>query len=94
MVPPRIDVARVHALVRSQRVVPHPLKYHAGRHGIGFAECLAALERCYAVQADERLPDAWYALARHTHRRTLRIDFDTFEDEAGDILLLVTAYHV
>lgn len=80
-------------LARDHRVVPHPLKYHAGKHGIGFQECVAGLEHCYAVRPD-RAPPRWYALAAHTHQRTLRIDFDAHRDEHGALVLIVTAYHI
>lgn len=91
-----MDVAMVRKLARQQRAVPHPTRYHAGRHGFGFQECVAALENCYAVKPDERQPRgrAWFALASHTHARTIRIDFDAHEDEDGDLLLIVTAYHL
>lgn len=94
MGPGPINVATVQRLVREQRIVPHPGKYHAGKHGIGFQECLAALEHCYAVHADLRRQGAWYALASHTHQRTLRVDFDAFREEGGALLLIVTAYHL
>lgn len=77
-----------------QRVVPHPHKYHAGKHGIGFVQCVAALERCYAVHEDGRHRGAWYALATHTYGRILRVDFESHENEDGKIVLVVTAYHV
>lgn len=91
-----MDVATVQRLARDHRVVPHPTKYHAGRHGLGFVECVAALERCYAVHPDDRRAGAraWYALARHTYGRTLRVDFDAHQDQDGALVLVVTAYHV
>lgn len=57
-------------------------------------ECQAALENCYAVKPDPRHRDGWYALASRTHGRTIRIDFDLLETSTGDLLLVVTAYHV
>lgn len=91
-----MDVAEVRKLAREQRVVAHPEKYHAGKHGLGFVECVRALEHCYSVKLDSRWPggDAWFALAAHTRGRTIRIDFDVFEDESGSLVLVVTAYHV
>lgn len=89
-----MDVPTVRRLARDQRVVPHPTRYHAGRHGIGFVECVAALEHCYAVHEDDRHARSWYALASHTYGRTLRVDFDAHEDEDGALVLVVTAYHL
>lgn len=93
---PAIDVAIARRLARDDRVAPHPWKYHAGKHGIGFQECVAALEHCYAVQRDERIQheDAWYALAHRHGGRRVRVDFEVVADEDGSLLLIVTAYHV
>lgn len=88
-----INVATVRRIVRQGRVVPHPSKYHAGRHGIGFQECVAALEHCYAVHPDPRRDLAWFALSMHTHHRILRVDFDAHVDQDGTLILIVTAYH-
>lgn len=89
-----MNVATVGRLARDQRVVPHPLKYHAGRHGFGFQDCVAALEHCYSVKPDDRASHArgWYALASYSHGRVLRVEFDAHEDEDGGLLLVVTAY--
>lgn len=89
-----IGVATVRRLVRNGRVVAHPTEYHAGRHGIGFQECVTALEHCYAIQPDDRHPGSWYALASHTYGRTLRVDFDAHHGPDGMLILVVTAYHV
>ena len=94
MAEPHIDVATVRRLAREQRVVAHPTRYHASKHGFGFIACATALEHCYAVKVDPLRQRAWYALASHTHDRTLRVDFDAVEDEDGALLLVVTAYHV
>lgn len=88
-----MDVATVQGLARDQRVAPHPVRYHAGKHGIGFQECVTALEYCYSVKRDERHSDSWYALAHHTYGRRLRVDFEAFHDEDGALILVVTAYH-
>ncbi len=89
-----MDVAIVQKLARNQRVAPHPRRYHAGKHGLGFQECVTALEHCYSVKRDERHPDSWFALAHHTYGRILRVDFEVFHDEDGALILVVTAYHV
>lgn len=93
---PRMDVAKVRRLARDQRVVAHPVKYHAGKHGLGFQDCVAALEHCHSVHTDDRPghPEGWYALAAYTHGRTLRVDFDAHQDEDGDLILVVTAYRM
>ncbi len=96
-----MKVRDVHQLVRRGRVIKAP-NYHPGKRGIGFAEILTALERCYHVAKDERAredgsllhPRGWYALANLPHRRRLRVDLDLHEDEEGRLLLVVTAYHV
>lgn len=43
---------------------------------------------------DERShhPHGWYALANLPSKRRLRIDFNVSEDDAGNLLLVVTAY--
>jgi hypothetical protein len=93
-----MEVSDVHELVRQGQVVKHP-RYHAGKRGIGFGQILLALERCYAVRPDLRQAEGtrihangWYALANLPNRRRLRVDFDLQEDEAGRLLLVVTAY--
>ena len=96
-----MDVHEVHNLVRDGQVTKAP-NYHPGKRGIGFAQILAALERCYHVDRDARNasdgsplhPHGWYALANLPNRRRLRVDFDVFEDETGQLLLIVTAYDV
>ncbi|MCA1810493.1 MAG: hypothetical protein LC623_00590 [Halobacteriales archaeon] len=94
-----MDVREVHALVQAGRAIKSPT-YHPGKRGIGFLQILAALERCYRVSQDSRSrsdgapahPDGWYALANLPNRRRLRVDFDVSRDEAGNLLLIVTAY--
>ena len=94
-----MDVHGVRRLVRLGQVAKHP-RYHAGKRGLGFSQILTALERCYSVQRDDRSsadgqplhPDGWFALSNLPNRRRLRIEFDVLEDEAGNLLLIVTAY--
>ncbi len=88
-----MDAHEVHDLVRRNRAVKSP-NYHAGKRGLRFLEVLAALERCYKVEKDDRLglPDGWYALANLPNKRRLRIDFDVSEDASGNLILVVTAY--
>lgn len=94
-----MDVADVRRLVALGQVIKAP-NYHAGKRGLGFVDVLLALERCHHVERDGRAdergrplhPDGWFALSRLPHRRTLRIEFDAFEDEEGRLLLVVTAY--
>ncbi|MHB8586694.1 MAG: hypothetical protein ACYDDF_12785 [Thermoplasmatota archaeon] len=93
---PPLTVWRVRRLARHQRVVPHPLKYHAGNHGLGFQECVAALESCREVVRDERADhrEGWRASAPYLHGRTLRVDVDLHDDAGGELLLVVTAFRV
>lgn len=94
-----MNVREVHRLVRDGQVAKAP-NYHPGKRGIGYAQILTALERCYHVARDDRTdergetlhPDGWYAFANLPNRRRLRVDFDVSEDEAGNLLLIVTAY--
>ncbi len=94
-----MDVRGVREAVRQGRAIRAP-GAHAGKHGIGFAQVLVALERCYHVAPDGRTgpggavlhPRGWFALANLPNRRRLRIDFDVHEDASGALLLIVTAY--
>ncbi|HLF16736.1 MAG TPA: hypothetical protein VI796_04815 [Candidatus Thermoplasmatota archaeon] len=88
-----MDVREVHELVANGQVVKAP-NYHAGKRGIGFVQILSALENCYHVAPDDRPqhPNGWYALANLPNKRRLRIDFNVLVDDAGNLLLVVTAY--
>lgn len=88
-----MDVRAVRDLVQQGKAIRAP-NYHAGRRGLGFLAVLTALERCYHVARDERagFPDAWYAFSNLPNRRRLRIDFNVSQDDAGNLLLVVTAY--
>ena len=88
-----MDVREVHDLVRQGKAV-RAHNYHAGKRGLGFLEILAALERCYHVEKDNRpdLPNGWYAFSNLPNKRRLRIDFNALVDEVGNLLLVVTAY--
>lgn len=94
MAEPRINAITVRRLARTGRVVAHPSKYHAGKHGIGLQGCINALEHCHQVQPDPRHEGSWFATARRPYGRRLRVDFDVFEDEGGTLVLVVTAYHL
>lgn len=88
-----MDVREVQELVRRGQAIKAS-NYHAGKRGLRFLEILEALERCYLVAPDARpaLPNGWYALANLPNKRRLRIDFNVQEDDAGNLLLIVTAY--
>lgn len=88
-----MDLREVHELVANGQAIKAP-NYHAGKRGISFVQILAALESCYHVAPDERPKhaDGWYALANLPNKRRLRIDFNVSNDDAGNLLLVVTAY--
>lgn len=96
-----MKVSDVQALARNGRAIKAP-NYHSGKRGLSFLQILVALERCYHVARDERTdpdgdpvrPEGWYALANLPHRRRLRIEFEFGEDDAGGLLLIVTAHYV
>lgn len=85
--------------VANGRVVAAPT-FHAGRHGIGFADVLLALERCDRVEPDPRTddhgepvhPNGWIARSRAPFQRDLRVDLDAIWDDALR-LFVVTAFH-
>lgn len=84
----------VQQIARSGRVAKHP-DYHAGNHGLGFADLVAVLSRCERVAPDPRHPGkpaywAWGA----DWRGDYRIDFDLYELPHGRTILVVTAMRI
>lgn len=70
----------------------HPTKYHAGNHGLGFADLVTVLARCERVQPDPRRADERAHLSWGSDwRGSYRIDFDLGGAEGEPIIYIVTA---